>query len=473
MTRTRTLWMSSMLIVAMAVQAFGFVGSAGANQTIEISDVQKTSSKITITYKKSVEYDNGYFVKVKVNGKEHSKISYTYNWRYTYPETAVVITDLPTADSLNIEIASEYWDRGAYRTGTYVTTTVNGPFVRLDKRDPVFRSVQIEGPRENNVAVAYDGFSSADHYYVQLLQNGSIIQSSGPKYTQTHTFTNVQPGNYSLRVQTAFKDGDRSNWVTWNNGDVKILELNMKRRHQRDGEIARIHKNNYRKKCFEDDIFSRTDCYEFFDLTVYFYNNNRTDQEITVTKSHENPRSNREYNNTFVDSQTTNKDFVTFTIKKEPYIYYNIISSQDNVRMDDYFSDIWLYKAGTDPMFMQDNKNFYLDSDLNLTAEKSFSQAGWMAYGPYQKFPVGKYWVHFYYSSKYFPENVDVGQIDAYDYNQNKILDSNKINCCFSRDSKGMIFDITNPNNLMEFRLYWYGNETIKTKKIIVSRRSL
>jgi hypothetical protein len=184
--------------------------------TVEVLDVQKTSATITIIYK------NYYLVRVKVNGNDHNDISYKYDWSNNTPRNAIVIAGLPTAHSLDVEIAPQYWGKGRQKTGTYVKGTVVGPFVGLSKQDPNITSVAIEGARQNNVTVTYNGGSSAKHYYVQLLQNGSIIYYSSAKYTNTHTFSNVQSGNYSVRVQTIFKDGSYSNWVNWNGGNLRI-----------------------------------------------------------------------------------------------------------------------------------------------------------------------------------------------------------------------------------------------------------
>jgi hypothetical protein len=116
----------------MVVQAFGFVGSAGANtQTVEILEVQSNAISITVTYK------NAFGVRVRVNGTVASNIVGSWNNRLL--ASSVIVPDLPTSNKITLEIAA--FNRFG-ELGPYVTREVNGPFVSMGQKvDPKIKSV--------------------------------------------------------------------------------------------------------------------------------------------------------------------------------------------------------------------------------------------------------------------------------------------------------------------------------------------
>jgi formylglycine-generating enzyme required for sulfatase activity len=195
-----------MLVTAMVVQAFGFVGSAGANtQTVEILDVQSNAISITVTYK------NAFGVRVRVNGKVASNIAGSWNDRLK--ASSVSVFNLPTSDKITLEIAG--FNRVG-QLGPYVTKEVYGSFVSIgEKKDPKIKSVTTS-PRI--ITVGWDAAAAVDYYILHLMQNGNLLRYE-VTYSNSMTFSNLQSGHYTVRLFASFKDHSGSNWDT---SDVEV-----------------------------------------------------------------------------------------------------------------------------------------------------------------------------------------------------------------------------------------------------------
>jgi formylglycine-generating enzyme required for sulfatase activity len=189
-----------MLVTAMVVQAFGFVGSAGANtQTVEILEVQSNATSITVTYTNA-----DYGVRVRVNGTVASKTAGSWNSELNAP--IVILRDLPTSNKITLEIAAlnRYGE-----LGPYVTKEVYGSFVSIgEKKDPKIKSVTTS---RSSITVGWDADTAVDYYIVQLRQNGRRIWNE-TTYGSSMTFYNLKSGKYTVRLYALFKDDSGSNW---------------------------------------------------------------------------------------------------------------------------------------------------------------------------------------------------------------------------------------------------------------------
>jgi hypothetical protein len=115
------------------------------------------------------------------------------------------------------------------------------------------------------------------------------------------------------------------------------------------------------------------------------------------------------------------------------------------------------YEVGRSPM--SSNNNYFLRPYNVLSAVKSLSSAGHMAYGPYRNFATGSYTADYLLRAP-----IPVGKmatVDVYDSNSGALLATRDVNAsdfvgnAWSKISLG--FSTSNPNNRLEFRIYWYN----------------
>jgi len=128
------------------------------------------------------------------------------------------------------------------------------------------------------------------------------------------------------------------------------------------------------------------------------------------------------------------------------------------------------FEVGRFPMSHSDS-NYFLRLYNVLSAVKSLSSAGLMAYGPYRNFPTGSYTADYLLRS---PTPVGkMATVDVYDSNSSALLATREVNAGdFSGDNTwtkvSLSFSTGNSNNSLEFRIYWYDTASMDAAYIQV-----
>jgi hypothetical protein len=129
----------------------------------------------------------------------------------------------------------------------------------------------------------------------------------------------------------------------------------------------------------------------------------------------------------------------------------------------------WTFEVGRAPMSNANNRYFLRPYNV-LSAVTGLSSAGFMAYGPYRKFPIGSYQVDYLLRA---PNPFgSMATLDVYDSNSGAILATRTVNA--SEFAKGiwnrftLSFSTNNNYNSLEFRLYWHNTANMDAAYIQV-----
>jgi hypothetical protein len=127
----------------------------------------------------------------------------------------------------------------------------------------------------------------------------------------------------------------------------------------------------------------------------------------------------------------------------------------------------WCFEAGISPM---DTPSGYFYRPYNaLSAVTGLSPVGYMSYGPYINIPTGSYTADFILRA---PTRGGLSvTLDVNDANANQVLGNNVVsgNQFAANNQWGrfsVAFTVSNPNNQMEFRVYWGGQSNLDVSAI-------
>ncbi|GAA4040682.1 hypothetical protein [Parerythrobacter jejuensis] len=130
----------------------------------------------------------------------------------------------------------------------------------------------------------------------------------------------------------------------------------------------------------------------------------------------------------------------------------------------------YAFEAGKMPM-RQGSGNYFLRPHNVLSAVKDLSNPGMLNFGPYLIFPTGTVSVDFYLRSPGASGNV--ANLDIYDANSGQVLASRVVTAQdFGGSSDWQRIRLNsqnvNPNNSLEFRVYWLGGSNLDIAQILV-----